>query len=189
MAEAQRQAVQYPGGLAARYRWGGTGSAIEVFAVSEATGRLIDHGGLEGGEPDRLCRAELHVEGPLGSWTARFASLVYDDPSGVLWDTVGLLLVKYGFRLYALGARTGELAWSRRSQTPLVTVLCSPSLAHCLLQSELETIALDDHGELLWRAAHNDVVTGAALVGGKLVLASYGGTHLVLDPTSGHSVE
>lgn len=160
-----------------------------MFAVSEATGRLTDHGPLEGAAPDRLCRAELHVEGPLGAWTARFASLVYDDPQGMLWDSSGLLLVKYGFRLYALGSRTGELAWSHRSPTPLVAVLCSPALPHCLVQSELETFALDPRGSLLWRASHNEVVTAAQLVGGKLVLASYGGTHLVLDPQTGHSAE
>jgi hypothetical protein len=189
MAETQRQSIQYPGGLAARYRWGGSGSAGQVFGVSEAGGRLVDHGALEAAAPDRLCRAELHVEGPLGAWTARFASLVYDEPAGVLWDTTGLLLVKYGFRLYALGARTGELAWSHRSPTPLVAILCSPGLAHCLAQSELETLALDGRGSLLWRATHNDVVTDARLVGGRLVLASYGGTHLSLDPTTGHSAE
>ena len=189
MVEANRQAVQYPGGLAARYRWGGSGSAEQVFGVSEAGGRLTDHGPLEAAAPDRLCRAELHVEGPLGAWTARFASLVYDDPAGVLWDSAGLLLVKYGFRLYGLGARTGELAWSHRSGTPIVAALCSPNLAHCVVQSELETIALDSHGEQVWRATHNDVVVGASLVAGKLVLASYGGTHLVLDPVSGHSAE
>jgi hypothetical protein len=187
VAEAKRQSVQYPGGLAARYRWGGTGSAEQVFGVSEAGGRLVDHGPLEAAEPDRLCRAELHVEGPLGAWTARFASLVYDEPQGVLWDTAGLLLVRYGFRAYALGSRTGELAWSHRSPTPVVAVLCSPALAHCIVQSELETTALDTQGVVQWRATHNDVVTDGRLVGGKLVLASYGGTHLVLDPETGHS--
>jgi outer membrane protein assembly factor BamB len=157
--------------------------------VSEATGRLADHGPLEGPAPDRLCRAELHVEGPLGAWTARFASLVYDEPQGVLWDTTGLLLVKYGFRLYALGARTGELAWSHRAGTPVVAVLCSPGLEHCLLQSELETFALDARGGQRWRASHNEVVTDAQLVGGRLVLTSYGGRLLTLDPVSGHSAE
>jgi outer membrane protein assembly factor BamB len=107
----------------------------------------------------------------------------------VLWDTNGLLLVRYGFRLYALGSRTGELAWSYRSQTPLVAAVCSPALAHCVIQSELDTMALDGEGKEVWRATHNDVVTDARLVGGKLVLASYGGTHLVLDPETGHSAD
>ena len=160
-----------------------------MFGVSEASGTLVDHGPLESAKPDRLCRAELHVEGPLGAWTARFASLVYDEPQGVLWDTAALLLVAYGFRVYALGSRTGELAWSHSSSTPLVAVLCSPALEHCIVQSELETVALDAVGKEVWRATHNDVVTDARLVGGKLVLTSYGGTHLALDPQTGHSAE
>jgi hypothetical protein len=125
----------------------------------------------------------------LGAWTARFASLIYDEPEGALWDTAGLLLVKYGFRMYALGSRTGELAWSHRSGTPIVAVLCSPSLDHCVVQSELETTALDQQGAVTWRATHNDVVTDARLIGGQLVLDSYSGKHLVLDPQTGHSAE
>ena len=186
-ATVQRAQVQYPGGLAARYRWAGSGHAVEVFAVSEAVGRLLDHGPLVAAEPDRLCRAELHVEGPLGAWTARFASLVYDEPGGVLWDTPGLLLIKYGFHLYALGSRTGELAWSHASGTPLVAVLASPRLDHALLQSELETLALREDGEVAWRAAHSDVIVAAELVAGNLVLTAYGGQHIGLDARSGQA--
>lgn len=180
--------MQYPGGLSARYRWAGSGEAELVFAISEATGPLHDLGPLVSAEPDRLCRAELRVEGPLGAWTARFASLIYDDPQAVLWDTHGLLLVKYGFRMYALGSRTGEIAWSHGSGTPIVTVLASSRLDHALVQTEVETIALRSQGEVAWRAAHSDVVIAAELVGGRLVLTSYGGQHLALDPRSGQSV-
>lgn len=183
----QRAQVQYPGGLAARYRWAGSGRAAEVFAISEAVGRLLDHGPLVAAEPDRLCRAELHIEGPLGAWTARFASLVYDEPSGVLWDTPGLLLIKYGFHLYALGSRSGELAWSHASGTPLVAILASPRLDHALLQSELETLALREDGQVAWRAAHSDVIVAAELVAGNLVLTAYGGQHIGLDARSGQS--
>lgn len=183
----QRAQVQYPGGLAARYRWAGSGRAAEVFAISEAVGRLLDHGPLVAAEPDRLCRAELHIEGPLGAWTARFASLVYDEPSGVLWDTPGLLLIKYGFHLYALGSRSGELAWSHASGTPLVAILASPRLDHALLQSELETLALREDGQVAWRAAHSDVIVAAELVAGNLVLTAYGGQHIGLDAHSGQS--
>jgi hypothetical protein len=186
--EAQRAQVQYPGGLSARYRWAGSGAAAVVFAISEASGPLHDLGPLVAMEPDRLCRAELRVEGPLGAWTARFASLVYDEPQAVLWDTPGLLLVKYGFRVYALGSRTGELAWSHASGTPVVAVLASSRLDHALLQSEVETIALREQGEVAWRAAHSDVVTGAELVGGRLVLTSYGGQLVALDPRSGQPI-
>lgn len=186
-AKVQRAQVQYPGGLAARYRWTGSGHAAELFAISEAIGRLLDHGPLVAAEPDRLCRAELHVEGPLGAWTARFASLVYDEPTGVLWDTPGLLLIKYGFHLYALGSRTGELAWSHASGTPLVAVLASPRLDHALLQSELETLALRPNGEVAWRAAHSDVIVAAELVAGNLILTAYGGQHIGLDARSGQA--
>jgi hypothetical protein len=180
--------VQYPGGLAARYRWGGTGQSEAVFAVSEGIGPLHDLGPLVSVEPDRLCRAELRVEGPLGAWTARFASLIYDEPQAVLWDSHGLLLVKYGFRLYALGSRTGEFAWSYGSGTPVLAVFAASRLDHALLQSEIETIALRPQGEVAWRAAHSDVITAAELVGGRLVLTSYGGQLLALDPRSGQSV-
>jgi hypothetical protein len=187
--EVRRASIQYPGGFQARYRWAGSGAAEAVFATSEAVGRLADHGPLVAAEPDRLCRAELHVEGPLGSWTARFASLIYDEPSASLWDSAGLLLVKYGFRLYALGARTGELAWSYASGTPIVAALCAPRLEAAVLQTEIETICLRSDGEVAWRAAHNDVVTAAELVGGRLVLTSYGGQRLALDPRTGRAVD
>ena len=177
--------MQYPGGLRARYRWAGTRSAEAVFSTSEASGALTDYGALEGAEPDQLCRAELRVEGPLGAWTARLASLIYDEPQGVLWDGAGLLLVKYGFRAYAFHARSGDLAWSHAEPTPVVAVLASPRLDHCLAQSELHTTALRADGEVAWRAVHNEVVTDAQLVGGRLILASYGGQHVVLDAASG----
>jgi len=184
-APVQRAQVQYPGGLAARYRWAGSAMGRDVFAISEAVGRLLDLGPLVAADPDRLCRAELHVEGPLGAWTARFASLVYDEPRGVLWDSAGLLLVKYGFHLYALGSRSGELAWSRASATPLVAILASSRLDHALLQSEVETTALRTSGEVVWRAAHSDVIVAADLLAGNLVLTSYGGQHIALDALSG----
>lgn len=183
--QVQRSQVQYPGGLAARYRWAGSDRAAEVFGVSEGAGRLADHGPLVAADPDRLCRAELRIESPAGAWTVRFASLVFDEPQGVLWDSAGVLLVKYGFRLYALGARTGELAWSHGSGTPIVAVLASPRLDHALLQSEVETFALRPDGEVAWRAAHSDVVTAAELVAGQLVLTSYGGQRVSLDARTG----
>ncbi|CAN5861515.1 hypothetical protein BH24CHL6_BH24CHL6_09010 [soil metagenome] len=183
----RRAQVQYPGGIAARYRWAGSGRAKEVFAISEAVGSLLDLGPLVAAQPDRICRAELHVEGPLGAWTARLASLVYDEPAGVLWDSAGLLLVKYGFHLYALGHRTGELVWSHASATPIVAVLASPRLDHALLQTELETLALRPGGDVAWRAAHSDVVVAAELVSGSLVLTAYGGQHIGIDARSGQA--
>jgi hypothetical protein len=134
---------------------------------------------------ESLCRAEVRVESPAGAWTARFASDIFDTPQGVLWDTPGLLLVKYGFRLYALRARTGDLAWSYGSGTPALAVLASARLDHVLLQTELETFALRDSGEVAWRAAHSDVIIDAQLIAGRLDLTTYAGQHVYLDAQTG----
>lgn len=184
-AEVERLSVQYPGGFAARYRWSGSGRAGEVFGVSESEGSLTDFGGLVDTNPDVLCRAELRVEGPVARWTARFASVIYDAPEAVLIDTAGLLVVRYGFRVYALQARTGALAWTYASGTPTLTVLGSARLDHVILQTELETVALRPDGSVAWRAAHSDVVTEARLVAGRLDLTTYSGQHLYLDARTG----
>ena len=51
-AHARRQphdaTIVYPGGLRARWRWGGSGEGPAVFALSEAGGTLIEHGALAG---------------------------------------------------------------------------------------------------------------------------------------------
>jgi hypothetical protein len=188
VSEVQRVTIVYPGGLTARYRWGGSGSGDEVFALSEGSGSLVDHGPLAGHHAERLCRAELRVEGPLGAWTARLASPVFDEPTGVLWDSQAMLVVKYGFLAYGLASRTGELRWSHRSGTPLVAVIGSTRLPHVLLQGEVETSALDPAGDVLWRVAHSDVIAAAELVGGTLTLTSYGGSVAALDPSSGRTL-
>lgn len=188
MSEVRRSTIQYPGGLAARYRWGGSGSADEVFALSESGGALVDHAELAGGDPARMCRAELRIEGPLGEWTARFASPIFDDPAGMLWDSEAQLVVKYGFGVYGLASRTGALRWSHRSGTPVLVVLGSPRLDHVLVQSEVETLAVAADGEVRWRVAHSDVIAAAELVGGTLTLTSYGGDVAALDPSSGRSL-
>jgi outer membrane protein assembly factor BamB len=185
--DVERLSVQYPGGFAARYRWSGSGRADEVFGVSESEGSLMDFGTFVDANPDRLCRAELRVEGPVARWTARFASPVFDAPEAVLVDTAGLLIVRYGFSVYALTARTGELAWTYASGTPTVTVLGSARLDHIILQTELETIALRTDGTVAWRAAHSDVVTEARLVAGRLDLTTYSGQHLYLDARTGQA--
>lgn len=187
MSEPRRSSVQYPGGLAARYRWGGSGSAADVFALSESGGTLTDHGPLVSDTPDVLCRAELRIEGPLGTWTARFASPIYDEPTGLLWDTEATLVVKYGFCVYGLESRSGDLRWWRQSGTPLLAVLGSPRLPHVLAQSEVETLAIDAAGEIVWRVAHSDVISAAELMGGTLALTSYGGDVAGLDPLTGRS--
>jgi PQQ-like domain len=183
--EPRDAAVSYPGGLRARWRWAGSGQAAAVFALSEAGGPLTDHGPLVAEDPDARCRAELRVDGPGGAWSARFASTVHDEPAAVYWDSEALLVVKYGFHTYGLEARTGGLRWSHRSATPVLAVLASSRLRHVVVQSELETFAIEADGGAAWRIAHSDVVTGAELVGGRLVLTSYSGLLNALDPATG----
>jgi hypothetical protein len=156
-----------------------------VFALSESGGTLVDFGSRVAKDPDALCRAELRLEGPRGAWTARFASLIHDEPRGLLWDTAGLLVVAYGFQTYGLEVATGDARWDHRSATPVVALIGSSRLAHVLVQSELETFALEPDGTVAWRIAHSDVVTAAELVGGRLVLTSFGGQVSALDPATG----
>jgi hypothetical protein len=133
----------------------------------------------------RACRAELRVEGPAGTWTARLASVIYDEPSGALWDEAQLLLVRYGFALYAFAARTGDLAWQHVSGTPIVALLTSARLDHVLLQSEVDTVALRRDGSVAWHVGQSDVVAEARLVAGRLDLTTFSGEHLILDARTG----
>ena len=187
--ETNRGGVQYPGGNRALYRWGGSGQGPAVFALSEAGGSLTDHGELVSPIFDELCRAEVRVEGPTGVWTARFASPIFDEPAGLLWDTGGLLVIKYGFLTYGFEVRGGKLRWSHRSATPLLAVFGSSRLDHVIVQSEIETFAVDAAGEVRWRVAHSDVVVEAELVGGRLVLQGYSGLLTALDPATGRGAE
>jgi outer membrane protein assembly factor BamB len=186
-SEPRHATVRYPGGLTARYRWVGSGQSAALFALTIAGGDLVDHGPLGAPDPDAVCRAEVRVEGPGGTWTARFASPIFDEPRAVLWDVPGLLVVTYGFRTYALDPRTGDLRWSHRSGSPIVTILASSLLDHVIVQAEVETFALAASGEVVWRLAHGEVVVQAALVGGQLVLAAYNGEQISLDPVTGRS--
>jgi hypothetical protein len=183
--EAGQAVVTYPGGIRVRYRWAGSGQGEAVFALSEAGGPLHELGTRVAPGFERLCRAELRVESPAGTWAARLASPIFDAPAGVAWDSAGLLVVAYGFATYGLDARTGELRWLHRSGSPLVTVLASSRLEHVLAQAEVETFAIEASGDVRWRVAHSDVVAEAELVGGRLVLTSYGGLRSVLDPVTG----
>ena len=186
--EPRHAVVAYPGGLRASFRWAGSGQAETVFALTEAGGPLVDLGTLVAAEPDRLCRAELRLETPVGPWTARLASTISDEPAALYWDTAGQLVVKYGFHSYGFVARGGDLAWSHRSATPVLAVFGSPRLAHVVVQSELETFAIEADGTVAWRVAHSDVVTGAELVGGRLVLESFSGERRAIDPATGRTV-
>jgi hypothetical protein len=185
--EPENATVAYPGGLRARWRWGGSGSGAAVFALTEAGGNLVDLGTHVSAEPDALCRAELHLEGPRGTWTARFASLIHDAPRAIHWDSAGLLVVAYGFHTFGLEVAGAELRWEHRSATPLIGLLGSSRLAHVLVQSELETFAIEPDGAVAWRVAHTDVVTGLELVGGRLVLTGFDGQLSAIDPATGRT--
>ena len=185
--EPRDAAVTYPGGLRARWRWGGSGSAAAVFALSEAGGDLTDLGPSVATDPDTLCRAELRLEGPRGAWTVRLASLIHDDPRALYWDTAGLLVVAYGFHTYGLETGAGSMRWLHRSASPLIALFGSPRLEHVIVQAEIETFAIDTDGTVAWRVAHSDVVTGADLIGGRLVLTGFDGQVSALDPRTGRS--
>ena len=114
--EPRNATVTYPGGLRARWRWGGSGQSAAVFALSEAGGTLIDLGPSVSADPDALCRAELRLEGPRGAWAARFASTIHDEPRGLYWDTAGLLVVAW-------------LAWTSRSLTSRLTGVAAGLIA------------------------------------------------------------
>lgn len=158
-----------------------------MFALSEAGGTLIDLGPRVSADPDALCRAELRLEGPRGAWAARFASVIHDEPRALYWDTAGLLVVTYGFHTFGLDAASGEARWEHRSATPIVALLGSPRLPHVIVQAEIETFALEADGEVAWRVAHSDVVTAAALLGGRLVLTGFDGQLNALDPATGRA--
>jgi hypothetical protein len=181
--------VAYPGGIRARWRWAGSGQGAAVFALSETGGSLDDLGPLVSWSFEELCRAELRIDGPGGSWTVRLASAIQDEPAGLVWDDAGLFVVKYGFHTYGFESRTGVLRWSHRSASPLIAVIGSPRWPHLLVQSEIETFALEPDGTVGWRIAHSDVVTDAALVGGRLVLTSFGGQVSAIDPLTGRQTE
>ena len=69
-----------------------------------------------------------------------------------------------------------------------MTVLGSSRLDHVLVQGEVETIAVRAEGSIAWRAAHDEVVTEAELVGGRLVILGFDGQARALDPVSGRSL-
>jgi hypothetical protein len=148
-------------------------------------GTIVDHGLAVSAAPDVLCRAELRVDGPRGGWTARFASTIFDDPTGLYWDTEQLLVVAYGFHTFGLDPTSGERRWAHASATPIVALLGSSRLRHVIVQAEIETFAIEADGAVAWRVAHSDVVTAAELVGGRLVLTGFDGQLNALDPVTG----
>jgi outer membrane protein assembly factor BamB len=84
-------------------------------------------------------------------------------------------------------SRTNRERFDHRSATPIIGLLGSPRLAHVIVQSELETFAIEADGTVAWRVAHSDVVTAAELLAGRLVLTSFSGQVTALDPATGRS--
>jgi hypothetical protein len=117
------------------------------------------------------------------------SAAIHDEPAGLVWDDAGLFVVKYGFHTYGFESRTGALRWSHRSASPVIALFGSPRLAHLLVQSEIETLALEPDGTVGWRIAHSDVVSEAVLVGGRLVLTSFAGLVSSIDPATGRAAE
>lgn len=186
--EPRSRISDFPGGLRVRATWGSSGQASAVFALSESGATLVDHGTIGAGaeaDPDRLCRMELRVETPNGAWAVRLATAIYDEPRAIHWDDAGLFVVGYGFTVYAFGARTGALAWSHQTGTPVVELIASPRFGHVIVQSEIETWAIRGDGEVRWRLAHSDIVGAAELIGGRLILTSVHGEAQSIDPNTG----
>ena len=179
--------IGYPGGLRARWRWGGSGEGaggVRPDRGRRHARRITARSAASTFE--ELCRAELRIDGPAGPWTVRLASLDLRRAG-----RAGLgrrRAVRRQVRLPHLWVRRagrGELRWSHRSASPLIAVFGSPRLAHVLVQAEIETFALEPDGTVGWRVAHSDVVTEAELVGGRLVLTSFGGPVSAIDPATG----
>ena len=184
-AEPRNATITYPGGLRARWRWGGSGQGAAVFALSEVGGQLVDLGHARRRRPGAAVprraaprRTARRVDGPLRVDDQRRAA-------GLHWDTEGLLVVSYGFHTFGLDVATGEARWEHRSATPIVALLGSSRLAHVIVQAEIETFAIEADGTVAWRVAHSDVVIAAELVGGRLILTGYDGQLNALDPSTG----
>ena len=168
--------IAYPGGLRARWRWGGSGSGPQVFALSEVGG--------DAGRP--RARASPPTPSPVPRRAA---------PRGPARRLDGAVRLAHlttsrgrctgtpracsssptGSTPSASRSRSGDARWDHRSATPIIALLGSPRLAHVVVQAELETFAIEPDGTVAWRVAHSDVVTAAELVGGRLVLTSFGG--------------
>ena len=148
----------------------------------------IDLGPTVAADPDALCRAELRLEGPRGAWTARFASLIHDEPRALHWDSAGLLVVAYGFHTLRprdgdRRRRAGSIARRRRS-SPCSVRRVSPTSSS---RPRSRRSPSSPTGSVAWRVAHSEVVTAADLLGGRLVLTGFDGQVTSLDPATGRS--
>ena len=95
--------------------------------------------------------------------------------------------MKYGFLTYGLRRADRRASLVAPLGVAAARGLRIAAAAHVLVQSEIETFALEPDGTVGWRVAHSDVVTAAALVGGRLVLTSFAGAVSALDPVTGRA--
>ena len=185
--EPRNATITYPGGLRARWRWGGSGSAPEVFALSEAGGELIDLGPRVAADPTR-CAAPSCVSrdraGPGRPGSPRSSTTSRGRSTGT---APACSSSPTGSTPTASRRRPATARWEHRSATPILALLGSPRLAHVMVQAEIETFAIEPDGSVAWRVAHSEVVTAAELIGGRLVLTGFGGQVTSLDPATGRS--
>ena len=174
--EPRNATITYPGGLRARWRWGGSGSAAGgLRAVARPAATLIDLGPRVAAEPGRAVPRRAPARGTARRLDGALRVAHPRRAAGAALGHAGLLVVAYGFHTYGLEAATGEARWDHRSATPIIALLGSSRLAHVIVQSEIETFAIEPDGTVAWRVAHSDVVTAAELVGGRLVLTGFDG--------------
>jgi len=95
--------------------------------------------------------------------------------------------VAYGFHTFGLDVAGGDARWDHRSASPIIGLLGSSRLAHVIVQSEIETFAIEADGSVAWRVAHSDVVTAVELVGGRLVVTGFDGQVRAMDPATGRT--
>jgi hypothetical protein len=183
--EPHNATVTYPGGLRARWRWAGSGQGGGGLRVDRGRGLAARLGTRVSTDPDALCRAEIRLEGPRGRVDR---TLRIDDLRRAGRARLGyrrLLVVKYGFHTFGLDAAAGRASLGAPSAVAGDRPLGSSRLPHVLVQTEIETFAIEADGTVAWRVAHSDVVTAAELVGGRLVLTSFDGLVVALDPELG----
>ena len=109
-----------------------------------------------------------------GAWSVRLASTINDEPAAQLWDTAGQLVLVRLPHVRAPGA-DGRAAVEPPFGDAVLAIFARHRGCGVVVQAELETFAIEADGTVAWRIAHSDVVTEAAMVGGRLVLTGYGG--------------
>ena len=158
---------------------------------------------------------EASSNSTLGSWTMAGGDLAQRKlvptgpgldslPSGTLkWSVPtgegtrsgpivadGKVYVGAYFRMLALDAETGEVAWSQSSSGPIQTsaALAGNRLYAGYLDHRLRALSLDT-GEVLWEYRAGDIITGSPLVhDGILYFGSWDNRQYALDAATGEEI-